>query len=268
MHLKRIIAALVLTPLFLLLIIKGSYVHYSMLVVVLASLGLWEYFNLIGDRVDWTMRYIGILWGVLLTGGLYVGSSQVIIAMLTFGFISVCLIRLSKAGDLGTVFQEIGYTFLGPLYVGLLLGHLTLLRATVEGREWTLLLFFTIWMGDIAAFYTGLSIGKHKLYPEISPNKTIEGAIGGIIGCFIIVTAAKLFYMNQLSVVDVAILSIGIAVMGQLGDLCESMFKRAAGVKDSGNIIPGHGGILDRFDSVLFAAPFLYYYLVFIKGIN
>lgn len=268
MHLKRIIAALVLTPLFLLLIIKGSYVHYSMLVVVLASLGLWEYFNLIGDRVDRRLRNIGILWGVLLAGGLFVGSSQVIIAMLTLGFISVCLIRLSKAGDLGTVFQEIGYTFLGPLYVGLLLGHLTLLRATVEGREWTLLLFFTIWMGDVAAFYTGLSIGKHKLYPEISPNKTIEGAIGGIIGCFMVVAAAKIFYMNQLSVVDVAVLSIGIAVMGQLGDLCESMFKRAAGVKDSGNIIPGHGGILDRFDSVLFAAPFLYYYLVFIKGLN
>ena len=239
-----------------------------MLVVVLASLGLWEYFNLIGDRVDRRLRNIGILWGVLLAGGLFVGSSQVIIAMLTFGFISVCLIRLSKAGDLGTVFQEIGYTFLGPLYVGLLLGHLTLLRATVEGREWTLLLFFTIWMGDIAAFYTGLSIGKHKLYPEISPNKTIEGAIGGAIGCFMVVTAAKVFYMDQLSVMDVAIISIGIAVMGQLGDLCESMFKRAAGVKDSGNLIPGHGGVLDRFDSVLFAAPFLYYYLVFIKGLN
>lgn len=268
MHLKRIIAALVLTPLFLLLIIKGSYVHYSMLVVVLASLGLWEYFNLIGNRVDRRLRNIGILWGVLLAGGLHVGSSQVIIAMLTFGFISVCLIRLSKAGDLGTVFQEIGYTFLGPLYVGLLLGHLSLIRATLEGREWTLLLFFTIWMGDIAAFYTGLSLGKHKLYPEISPNKTIEGAIGGILGCVIIVAAAKVFYLYQLSVIDVAVLSIGIAVMGQLGDLCESMFKRAAGVKDSGNIIPGHGGILDRFDSVLFAAPFLYYYLVFIKGIN
>ena len=268
MHLKRIIAALVLTPLFLILIIKGSYVHYSMLVVVLASLGLWEYFNLIGDRVDRRLRNIGIIWGVLLAGGFHVGSSQVIIAMLALGFISVCLVRLSKVGDLGTVFQEIGYTFLGPLYVGLLLGHLSLIRSTLEGREWTLLLFFTIWMGDIAAFYTGLSIGKHKLYPEISPNKTIEGAIGGTLGCFMVVAAAKVFYMNQLSVMDVLIISVGIAVMGQLGDLCESMFKRAAGVKDSGNLIPGHGGILDRFDSVLFAAPFLYYYLVFIKGIN
>lgn len=268
MHLKRIIAALVLTPLFLLLIIKGTYFHYSILVLVLALLGLWEYFNLIGDRVAQRMKNMGILWGILLTCSLYAGSSQVIIAVLTFGFMSVCLLRLSKASDIGTVFQEIGYTFLGPLYVGLLLGHLILLRATVEGREWTLLLFFTIWMGDIAAFYTGLSLGRHKLYPEISPNKTIEGAIGGILGCLMIVAAAKVLYMNQLSVVDVAIISIGIAVMGQLGDLCESMFKRAAGVKDSGNLIPGHGGILDRFDSVLFAAPFLYYYLVFIKDTN
>ena len=268
MHLKRILAALVFTPLFLLLIIKGSYFHYSILVLVLASLGLWEYFNLVGDRIDRKMRYIGILWGILLAGGLYVGSSQVIIAMLTFGFISICLLRLSKAGSLGTVFQEIGYTFIGPLYVGLLLGHLTLIRATVEGREYTLLLFLTIWMGDIAAFYTGLSIGKNKLYPEISPNKTVEGAIGGIIGCVIVVAAARVLYMKQMSIVDVAVISIGIAVMGQLGDLCESMFKRAAGVKDSGNLIPGHGGILDRFDSVMFAAPFLYYYLVFIKGLN
>lgn len=268
MHLKRILAALVFTPLFLLLIIKGSYFHYSILVLVLASLGLWEYFNLVGDRIDRKMRYIGILWGILLAGGLYVGSSQVIIAMLTLGFISICLLRLSKAGSLDTVFQEIGYTFIGPLYVGLLLGHLTLIRATVEGREYTLLLFLTIWMGDIAAFYTGLSIGKNKLYPEISPNKTVEGAIGGIIGCVIVVAAARVLYMKQMSIVDVAVISIGIAVMGQLGDLCESMFKRAAGVKDSGNLIPGHGGILDRFDSVMFAAPFLYYYLVFIKGLN
>lgn len=268
MHLKRILAALVLTPLFLILVIKGSYVHYSMLVAVLVFLGLLEYFNFIKGKIDNSMKFIGILWGVLVAGGLYVGSSQIIIAMLTLGFLSICLIRLSKTGDLDKVFQDIGYTFIGALYVGLLLGHLTLIRATVEGREWTLLLFFTIWMGDIAAFYTGLSIGKHKLYPEISPNKTIEGAIGGIIGSFIIVAAAKFYYMNQLTMVDVAVISVGIAVMGQLGDLCESMFKRSAGVKDSGNLIPGHGGILDRFDSVLFAAPFLYYYLIFIKGIN
>lgn len=268
MHLKRLIAALVLIPLFLVLIMKGSYFHYAIFVVILALLGLIEYFRLIETRVEQNMKVMGILWGVLLAGGLYVGSSPVIIAMLTFGFMAVCLVKLSKIGDIATVFQEIGYAFLGPLYVGLLLGHLLLVRAMVEGREWTILLFLTIWMGDIAAFYTGLSIGKNKLYPEVSPNKTVEGAIGGMLGCIIAVTALKTWYLYQLTIVDVAVISIGIAVMGQLGDLCESMFKRAAGVKDSGELIPGHGGILDRFDSVLFAAPFLYYYLVFIKGLN
>ena len=268
MHLKRVIAALVLIPLFLLLVLKGSYFQYSVFVLTLAFLGLMEYFGLIDDKVDLRMKVMGILWGVLLAGGLYAGSGQIVIAMLTFGFMAICLLRLSKAGELSTVFQDIGYTFLGPLYVGLLLGHLMPLRAMVEGREWTLLLFFTIWMGDTAAFYTGRSIGRHKLYPEISPNKTVEGAIGGIVGSFVIVALARTWYLNQLSLIDVTVISIGIAVMGQLGDLCESMFKRSAGVKDSGSLIPGHGGVLDRFDSTLFAAPILYYYLVLIKGLD
>lgn len=268
MHLKRIVTALVFIPLFLILVIKGSYFLYSVFVLALAFLGLMEYFKLVENRVDQRMKAMGILWGLLLAGGLYVGSSQVIIAMLTLGFIAICLLRLSRVGDISTVFQDIGYTFLGPLYVGLLLGHLSLLRGLVEGREWTLLLFFTIWMSDIAAFYTGLSIGRHKLYPEISPNKTVEGAIGGILGSLLIVASFKTWYMIQLTFTDVAVMSVGIAVMGQLGDLCESMFKRASGVKDSGGLIPGHGGILDRFDSILFAAPFLYYYLVFIKSLD
>lgn len=268
MHLKRIVTALVFIPLFLILVIKGSYFLYSIFVLALALLGLMEYFKLVENRVDQRMKAMGILWGLLLAGGLYVGSSQVIIAMLTLGFIAICLLRLSRVGDITTVFQDIGYTFLGPLYVGLLLGHLSLLRGLVEGREWTLLLFFAIWMSDIAAFYTGLSIGRNKLYPEISPNKTVEGAIGGILGSLIVVASFKAWYMTQLTLIDVIAISIGIAVMGQLGDLCESMFKRASGVKDSGGLIPGHGGILDRFDSILFAAPFLYYYLVFIKSLD
>lgn len=268
MHLKRIIAAVVFAPLFLVLLLKGSYTHYSIFILVLAFLGLLEYFKLVKGWVDMRMKVMGILWGMLLAGGLYVGDSRIVVAMLTFGFLAVCLMRLAKKGELSAVFQDIGYTFLGPLYVGLLIGHLFLLRAMETGREWTLILFFTIWMCDIAAFYTGLSIGRHKLYPEISPNKTIEGAIGGILGSLIVVAVAKSWYLTQLSLMDVFAISIGVSVIGQLGDLCESMFKRAASVKDSGGLIPGHGGILDRFDSILFAAPFLYYYLTFIKGLD
>ena len=268
MHLKRIVAAVVFAPLFLLLVLKGSYTHYSIFILVLAFLGLMEYFKLVKDRLNPGMKAIGTLWGMLLTGGLYVGESRIVVAMLTLGFLAVCLMRLAKKGEIGSVFQDIGCTFLGPLYVGLLLGHLLLLRAMENGREWTLILFFTIWMCDIAAFYTGRSIGRHKLYPEISPNKTIEGAIGGVLGSLIVVAVAKSWYLSQLTLVDVIAISIGVSIMGQLGDLCESMFKRSAGVKDSGGLIPGHGGILDRFDSILFAAPFLYYYLTFIKGLD
>lgn len=268
MHLKRIIAAVVFVPLFLLLVLKGSYFHYSVFIFVLAFLGLMEYFKLVKDRVSPGLKVMGVLWGMFLAAGLYTGESRIVVAMLTFGFMAVCLMRLARKGEINAAFQDIGYTFLGPLYVGLLLGHLFLLRAMEAGREWILILFFTIWMCDIAAFYTGLSIGRHKLYPEISPNKTIEGAIGGILGSLIVVAVAKFWYLNQLNLMDVFAIAIGVSVMGQLGDLCESMFKRAASVKDSGGLIPGHGGILDRFDSILFAAPFLYYYLTFIKGLD
>lgn len=268
MHLKRIITALVLAPLFLLLVFKGSYVQYSLLVLILALLGLIEYFGFIGDRLERKIKVLGVIWGLFLSCGFIAASSQAIVAMLTFGFISVCLLRLSKVGDISTVFQDIGYTFLGPMYVGLLLGHLSLIRAMAYGREWTILLFLTVWMGDVAAFYTGSYFGRHKLYPEISPNKTTEGALGNIIGSIIVVAGVKIWYIAQLTIFDVAVISIGISVMGQIGDLCESMFKRASGAKDSGVMIPGHGGVLDRFDSILFAAPFLYYYLLIVKGLH
>lgn len=265
MHIKRVIAAFVFIPLLLLLVLKGSYLHYSLFISTLSLMGLLEYFKLIKGKVNHRMRITGVLWGMFLAAGLFIGNSQIVIAILALGFISLCLTRLSITGDIKTVFQDIGFTSLGPLYVSLLFGHLQLIQTMVEGRKWTLLLFATIWMGDTAAFYTGLSVGRHKLYPEISPNKTVEGAAGGVFGSIIVVVIAKMWFIRQMSLTDVAVISIGIAVVGQLGDLCESMFKRAAGVKDSGSIIPGHGGILDRFDSILFAAPFLYYYLTSVK---
>ncbi|MDO6737824.1 phosphatidate cytidylyltransferase [Wenyingzhuangia sp. 2_MG-2023] len=121
-----------------------------------------------------------------------------------------------------------------------------------------------IWSTDTFAYLTGKAIGKHKLYPKISPNKTIEGSVGGLF--FTLITASILsYYFTQYSLPEWIGLSIVISIFGGLGDLVESMFKRAANIKDSGNLIPGHGGVLDRFDSLLFASPFIYFYLQLIS---
>jgi len=165
-------------------------------------------------------------------------------------------------------FIDLGYTFLTYLYA---IVPFTFILAipfcnTTHNYEGTTFLgcIILIWSTDTFAYLTGRAIGKHKLYSKISPNKTIEGSVGGLV--FTLITATILsIYFNQYSLTEWLGLSIVISIFGALGDLVESMFKRAANIKDSGNLIPGHGGVLDRFDSLLFAAPFIYFYLQLIS---
>lgn len=132
----------------------------------------------------------------------------------------------------------------------------------VSGGDLLLFLFGLLWIGDTAAMGIGAWIGKHKLAPTVSPNKTIEGFIGGIIGAIAVGVLMYFWKLESLGIVHVLALAVGCSIFGQLGDLVESMWKRSVGIKDSSAIIPGHGGILDRFDSLLFAAPFMFGYLV------
>ncbi len=130
-----------------------------------------------------------------------------------------------------------------------------------NGGDSLLFLFGLLWVGDSAAMGIGSWLGKHKLAPSVSPNKTVEGFIGGIVGAIAIGILMYFWKFSNMELVHIVSLSIGCSVFGQLGDLVESMWKRSIGIKDSSAIIPGHGGVLDRFDSLLFAAPFMYFYL-------
>jgi len=133
----------------------------------------------------------------------------------------------------------------------------------VSGGDRLLLLFGLLWIGDTAAMGVGKWLGRHKLAPSVSPNKTVEGFIGGIVGAVavgLVVHVWRLESSQFFTLSDAVLLSVGCSVFGQLGDLVESMWKRSVGIKDSSAIIPGHGGVLDRFDSLLFAAPFMYFY--------
>ena len=128
-----------------------------------------------------------------------------------------------------------------------------------------IILFCLIWINDIFAYLTGMAIGKHKLFERISPKKTIEGSMGGLIMTAVVAFLANHYWLHVWEKWEVIGLVIVVVVFGSLGDLCESMMKRQAGVKDSGNVIPGHGGILDRFDATFMAMPFVYCYLMLIQ---
>ena len=154
-------------------------------------------------------------------------------------------------------------TITGVFYVIFFSFHVTLVEQTGEHSVLIWLIFLTAFGADIMAYFTGMLLGKHKLCPKISPKKTIEGSIGGILGSVIFCGMFAYFVIPQLLLHCIIIGVLG-GIVSQLGDLTASIFKRKMGIKDYGNLIPGHGGIMDRFDSVLFTAPMIYYYITLV----
>jgi phosphatidate cytidylyltransferase len=192
----------------------------------------------------------------------------------------------------GSAFLNLGSTVLGVFYVSFFFGSLIGLRelfvagdfpfhrffdvhgisipdeVVAQVYKWggmtVIALFVSVWVCDSAAYFAGRAFGAHKLFERVSPKKTWEGAVAGVAGAVAAFVAAKFLVLPYLSVTSAVICGIIVGVIGQLGDLVESLLKRDAGVKDSSALIPGHGGVLDRFDSILFSAPIIYFYLDFV----
>ena len=162
-------------------------------------------------------------------------------------------------GDPISRFPHLVLTLWGTLYTGLLYQFLYHIRmATYEGMAWTLFLLATLWIGDTAAMWVGKTVGKRKLAPTVSPNKTVAGAIACAIAAGLVGVVFAMSGWVTMSAMSAAVIAVIISTLGQVGDLVKSLWKRSIGVKDSSQIIPGHGGVIDRFDSLAFAAPTLY----------
>jgi phosphatidate cytidylyltransferase len=194
------------------------------------------------------------------------GGDRLALACVTGLFLAFSLLFLFRIRDISTAAGEIAYAVLGFIYVPFLLMHLIMLRQTPYGWQWLLVIMLIVMTNDSAAYYTGCAFGKHRLYPLVSPKKSIEGALGGLAGSICGTLLAKYTFFPQLSLADALITAIVIGILGQTGDLFESLLKRSFSVKDSGSSIPGHGGILDRMDSIIFAAPATYYYAIYFFG--
>jgi phosphatidate cytidylyltransferase len=179
-------------------------------------------------------------------------------------FLGFALLFLFRIRDIADAAREISIAVLAFTYIPLLLMHLVMLRKGPYGVQWLLVIMLIVMTNDTAAYYTGCAFGKHRLYPLVSPKKSIEGALGGLLGSIGGTMLAKYTFFPQLTTTDALLTALFIGAIGQTGDLFESLLKRSFGVKDSGSIIPGHGGVLDRLDSIIFAAPVTYYYAIYI----
>ena len=193
----------------------------------------------------------------------FCGGDRLVLASITGLFLAFALLFLFRIRDITTAAREIAYVVLGFLYIPFLLVHLVMLHQTTYGWQWLLVIMLIVMTNDSAAYYTGSAFGKHRLYPLVSPKKSIEGALGGLVGSIVGTLLAKFTFFPQLPLADALITAVVIGILGQTGDLFESLLKRSFGVKDSGSIIPGHGGVLDRLDSIIFAAPAMYYYVIY-----
>ena len=268
---KRFLTALVLIPLVLVLVFLGPKWLFTLAVAAVAALAGWEYLGL-AERGGAKPPRVAVLVAVL---ALFAGNFEYpdqtapIFGGLSLGLLVYCTFRSSVE----QVMADAAVSIFCLLYVGFTLIALPTLREETNGPSLLVFLMCVVWAGDIAAFYVGRAWGRHKLASTLSPNKTWEGALGSGAGSLLVsgglLGRAKLFEMwnsAKLSYPEDLWYWLGLAVVvnvaAQVGDLAESALKRSAGVKDSGNLLPGHGGVLDRIDALLLAAPVLWYALV------
>lgn len=256
---------IILLPLLILLLVKGSSFLFACLILLLCLLGLGEFYRMAipGLRLEGTLAAIA---GTIAVAVFISGYALPFLLPITLFVLAFSLIILFRFGDIARAAQEVALILLGFCYVPLLIVHLILLRTLDQGVQWLLLLMLIVMSNDTAAYYVGSALGRRKLYPQVSPNKSMEGAVGGLFGSIAGTLVAKFTFFPSLRLSDCLITAVVIGALGQLGDLFESLLKRSFGVKDSGTIFPGHGGVLDRLDSLLFAAPALYYYAVLFRG--
>ncbi len=249
-------------PLLIFFTLKATAFQFSLLVFLLALSGLDEFYRMALPSRRGEGRGAALA-GALAVFSVFAADPFVQLMTLTLLVLAFSLLALFRLQDIRRSAADAALVLMGFLYVPLLLSHLIMIRMLPHGVPWLFLIMVIVMSGDSAAFYVGSSLGRTKLYPAVSPKKSVEGSLGGLAGSLLGAFVSRLLFFPELTPADCVAAALLLGVLGQLGDLFESLLKRSCGVKDSGTIFPGHGGILDRLDSILFAAPAAFYYAYF-----
>lgn len=254
----RVLSALIGIPVWIYIIYQGNEL-LAFSVMILVIIGTYEFKEILKLKGIKTFLSPVIIGEIILIWGVWADKPhwfELGIALCFLFFLFIIVLNYPKVK-----IEDIAANIFMLIYVGWSLTHIILLRSTSFGAQAVIYLFIVIWSTDTGAYFAGRFFGKNKLAPLISPNKTIEGAVGGLIVSLFAALVYNLFF-QVFQLPFLLISAILVSGLGQIGDLVESSFKRIAGIKDSGHIIPGHGGILDRFDSTIITAPVLYYLII------
>jgi len=264
--LVRVLTAVILGPAVIALVLWTNPLGLWLFLLFATAVGYWEMLNMVPGGSDGVDKGVVLALGVVFSGLLYwypgralpIGAGTVVL-LLTYG--------VFRFRDMSTIGPRIAYWLATIVYVGVLFTALALLKRIDLSGDWVVLAMTISWFGDTGAYFTGRIIGGPKVYPAVSPKKTWAGSLGGTFFAVGAGVLAKLWYMPQLGWLDVGLICAPAAVLGQVGDFAESVFKRSFGIKDSGSILPGHGGILDRVDALMFVSAYLLLYAHLALGI-
>jgi len=260
---KRVITALWGIPLLIIAVwFDKPLPWFTVLVAVLGLLAAFEFYRMVAVSKVSSLTYFGLVWTLLFILSPHFDYDFLIPLLLTSAIVLSLvwlIVRPQKEG----AFISWAWTIVGILYVGWLLSYLVALRLDA-GRNWVFFALFTTFGSDTAAFFVGRALGRHRLAARISPNKTWEGAIAGVFGAIVVSLVIVTLLSLPLGYGQAVLLGLLVSIFGQFGDLIESLLKRNMGVKESGRLIPGHGGVLDRIDSIVFAGIVVYLYYIFV----
>ena len=259
----RVLTSLVAVPFLLGLLFFGSALAWASLLFLATLAAGFELFAM-AARDDRVLQVCGTALCLVTAGTVYFATNNAA-ALLALGLLLPVvgmLVPLFRAQDIPASGLQLMTFAGGPWYIGALLATAALLRRDF-GPGWVLLVLSIAWLADTGGYFVGRKFGKAKLYVAVSPNKTWAGLYGAMLGSAVATFVAAATYLPQLGWLGATVIGCLGGIIGQLGDLVESLFKRSVGVKDSGNIIPGHGGILDRIDALLFVSPLVYFYATY-----
>jgi phosphatidate cytidylyltransferase len=264
----RAVVALIFGPLVLFLTYQGGYFLLA-LVLLVATISYWEFTRLVALKGAHAQLVTGELFTVAAVVAVF-ANTAIILPLAIGAIVLVLFIELYRKK--GSPLLNSSVTVFGAFYFSLLFGSLLLIRDLprihdfeyIEAGQWLIMLIIVTWVCDTAAYIIGSYFGRHKLMLQVSPNKSIEGTIAGFLFAILAAYGCYLWFIDNLSSLDCIAIGAIAGSFGQYGDLFESMMKRDADVKDTSNLLPGHGGIMDRFDSLMISAPLMYLYLILV----